>query len=1560
MKKRVLGLLLVLSLLIGMLPMTILSANAASTSIEVDTWDALESALKSSERTSIKVTKDIKHKHEKYSDGHVTTVINGTKNLDLNGHTVKCEDNSNIQHYMYGGHDCIEWIKNPKPMFKVAEGAMVTIEDTAGNGYIRFEGAIMGNTAGPNENQNIQAHTVRDIFSVFGTLIVSGGTIEAGRVERQWIVNGKDGTDATFSDDYSHFDGYCRQQIWGNAVNVQTGGTLVVNGGVLQGRGQTTVHLMDGYTSDGDWICSQDDGRRASVVAIAEGAKVYINGGSLLGKGGACVFSGMKQAPTPEGTLQIRGGTFATDKHDKVRATDSHDRWNLGSFYPVVFTGTYGSLGIPKDAYASVADKLAMVVNDKVYIGNNEIAFLDLNRTGTWYDIAYTHGSYATGFEKHDGQKMSVTVAGTPVYEEPLYLDGGMYTDYALTDNQTVRWNYNSQEHLTVSAKYYDAYFTDTTGTGEQKTDYIWTFTSATDSIDFFEMTNDGKIDITEALKKRGYISPQGVLTVSCEIVERITYSGTPCEHRSHTYTFQINPTKTPLDASLLPGGGMKVTVTYPNYSGLGSDIVISVQPTPEQLAQAQYGSSYPVYYYSYRDNDANYEDEPWRSYKSTHTSNWMDWGHNQVSVLMYIHGADGVSAHYEEQAWALKLPDITPAGGTWNTDKTVFMGTPGTKVTLKAPIDTTNAQVAADKIVASDILGWYKITYNTLGELAYTPVGATQTATCNITENGTYLYAAKDRNRNTVYSKPVQVQFVADIYNISIAKSDDTNFVVYADGTYANDTVLTATVGTSVTRTMVRWKVVNYPYGAEKYVNSSAIINSKTSLTKNVSDFFSKSKLDEIVPGYYIIQAFVEKDGVVLGTSNHLVITVNRVADGVDIFADHGKPVNGKTIEGPYVGNTMQLKCAPANGADSPQYAKGISWGIETLVGSNVATIDANGVLTARNPGRVKVTAKAGYTSGNTILYHTQTVIINIPITEFAVTLGTPSIGTSGDTIVSVPANAPYELSVYWDGGVNTKDVFLANGLPSANISLVAKEGYVLPMRQIFLSTNGDDTWFTYADDCYVTVNGTRYSFPSLPGYWTDGYTASGQYGDFQGSSRPKTSVTFEHTWERLRDPSSTYLDYVNLTAPIPEVGHTRDMAPEDAYTSMLPTCTNNSSIFTWVNSGGIYKVSGDSLGDSDETNDNAVTMGETETFQKGQMYRADIYFNTNAKNDGTFFAENVTLMVNGQKCHIETLQGSANLDGQSLAVAYYYFMPTAKRNTISNLIIKDLYAPEGYMQPASADDITEFSSDFSIGEEVYVSRIAWFLDTNNNNRLDSGEDSAEYFNANGTFISGLRYSVYLQLEVRDRNGDGRGDYVEFADNANIKIGSMGNVPMSGNQNGAVYKFPAAPVPEYGVTTNPDKLVFNLPEGYSSPEMQVTCTSVGKSKVNSVIASAKDNDLLDVSCNGMTVSVSLASGLPAGSYSTIVYIQNEYGQVYYQLPVIIHVGQPVSDVLRGDLNDDGSVNNLDVEYLLWHTLFPDDYALNQDGNFDGEGNVNNKDVEYLLWHTLFPDDYPL
>ena len=61
-----------------------------------------------------------------------------------------------------------------------------------------------------------------------------------------------------------------------------------------------------------------------------------------------------------------------------------------------------------------------------------------------------------------------------------------------------------------------------------------------------------------------------------------------------------------------------------------------------------------------------------------------------------------------------------------------------------------------------------------------------------------------------------------------------------------------------------------------------------------------------------------------------------------------------------------------------------------------------------------------------------------------------------------------------------------------------------------------------------------------------------------------------------------------------------------------------------------------------------------------------------------------------------------------------------------------------------------------------------------------------------------------------------------------------------------------------------------------------------------------------------------------------------------------------------GDFNGDLAVDDGDVAYLLWHTLFADLYPIVINGDLNGDGFVNDADVAYLLWHTLFPELYPL
>lgn len=64
--------------------------------------------------------------------------------------------------------------------------------------------------------------------------------------------------------------------------------------------------------------------------------------------------------------------------------------------------------------------------------------------------------------------------------------------------------------------------------------------------------------------------------------------------------------------------------------------------------------------------------------------------------------------------------------------------------------------------------------------------------------------------------------------------------------------------------------------------------------------------------------------------------------------------------------------------------------------------------------------------------------------------------------------------------------------------------------------------------------------------------------------------------------------------------------------------------------------------------------------------------------------------------------------------------------------------------------------------------------------------------------------------------------------------------------------------------------------------------------------------------------------------------------------------------IVLGDYNGDMQVNNADVIYLLWHTLYPNHFPIVTTADLNADGAVNNADVIRLLWHTLYPDNFPL
>ena len=107
-----------------------------------------------------------------------------------------------------------------------------------------------------------------------------------------------------------------------------------------------------------------------------------------------------------------------------------------------------------------------------------------------------------------------------------------------------------------------------------------------------------------------------------------------------------------------------------------------------------------------------------------------------------------------------------------------------------------------------------------------------------------------------------------------------------------------------------------------------------------------------------------------------------------------------------------------------------------------------------------------------------------------------------------------------------------------------------------------------------------------------------------------------------------------------------------------------------------------------------------------------------------------------------------------------------------------------------------------------------------------------------------------------------------------------------------------------------------------------------------------------------LTVKDSAPEGI-ANIGCTIVLKQKDTIEV--TVPVYVEEDKvPVRYTLPGDTNGDNTVTDADAVLLLYYTLFPEKYTVNQECDFNGDKVVDSDDAVYLLYYTLYADKYPL
>ncbi|MBQ1205723.1 MAG: hypothetical protein IIX67_00815, partial [Clostridia bacterium] len=373
--KKALAVILVLSFVVGMLPISaIASGGTAGESPEnpilISTMDQLIEEMEKDVTTPTyyKLTDDVSHETGiKYSlgsewktdfDGYDTVrtyadsklvmaqcvVGTGKKFLELDGHDIHYKNNVNFNHSDNSRRDGSGPQYDSLTFFYLGEGCDLTVSSSSrDNGEVWYDG-WMHNRTNFIDGPNYIYTAVRDVFRVDAgaELTVNNTDIKAGRNRKIWMVNSfyVDKDDETNVIIKLTWNGFAYEQIYGSAI-VANGGKVTVNGGYIEGRGSSRDKFN--ITGVPEWRkddisnmyynytipymlenCLSNVGAKAAVQIAGEGSTVIINDGEFWGCGGANVIgiNTLNGGSVKEYTLRINAGTFDTSKTDKERIPD--------------------------------------------------------------------------------------------------------------------------------------------------------------------------------------------------------------------------------------------------------------------------------------------------------------------------------------------------------------------------------------------------------------------------------------------------------------------------------------------------------------------------------------------------------------------------------------------------------------------------------------------------------------------------------------------------------------------------------------------------------------------------------------------------------------------------------------------------------------------------------------------------------------------------------------------------------------------------------------------------------------------------------------------------------------------------------------------------------------------------------------------------------------------------------------------------------------------------------------------------------------------------------------
>lgn len=1347
--KRLLSILLAVMMLLTMFPITMPVASAAD-GVSVDTWEELRDALKSETNKVVTLAKDITY--EAYNTGY-----HGVKAdivLDLNGYEIKVKNTYDAAHPdMEEG--CYE------EFFNIFNGGCLTINDSSknGDGKISFESYV-------NSADDFERLPIRDLFVVYngGTLVVNGGTFQAGTIKKEW---------KTLFPRYSEgeamrFTGYVYKLCYGTAVTVNKGGKAIINGGSFTGHG--AGNLWDVYGNPSAGKVYDDFGDvyyGAAVKANDPTAQIIINNGAFTGLAGADAvrFYGV------DTLSRVYGGTFETKgRADALVRIDSS----------IVFDINAGDIGINENA---VADHINQIMVVK-YVGDTSTYdyFADLEEfQNSGFEIN------STGHKKDSDTKILVRpYSSLEKTKDNLKVNYYYGSDYYYKDAYKNLYYYNPNGSpsstykradftITSMAKPYYGYTDTVEGFNRKWTWEIYTMESETKTLQYKKDFSTDTINLKDVLSTFDF-REKDMLYIKCTYYE--CYGNTPLQqYDSDSFEIQVKITETPLlDNNFDNADEFRVLETYN-----GSNRVdLAVSPDYNTLRTKYTVPSIKTYATYKNSSGTTKTQEFWSNGKFL--TDPLALGQTRIDYEAVITGSSGEKATFKSYDYLYVLPDMIVSDATKVGEK--YVGNSASSVTLTAP------EIPG---IEDPHIGWFKLGDDgTFHIMSNTSWGVTSKT---IYESGTYRYAYQPndgRNVNAVDSAPVTIEFEDDYNTITVTPSASTiNY--YNDTAQENDITFTVTYGTGFSggKSNVKHELISWPAGAEAAIDYYSY-SLKTG-TFNLNWFLptSSKEVNAIVPGEYVFRTKATNTSTgVTYYSSPVTIKVNRYAEGIDIIAEDGTILNADTYFTDnkydpvyyyaYVGDTLQLGTQSNDGAN-PHSGTILnqSWTVTDVVGEDVADISNSGLLTVNKPGRVKVDySVTRYITRIQTKTYTQSAYIDIPVTDFELTMETPTLESDPTaTLIYAPEDAPYTAVVDWsDYSVNeSTNTFIKNKYPEVYIDLVLKDGYVADLVPDDEKT--PDFWYGTFVNSTIKVNGEEVPFDYFDRYYFYDSCWSPRYG----TPDPGLDMTLVYTYpERLKAEGDVYEEIIDIEIETPSIFDKVDMVipedPEDWDAFMLNGEVVNPGWIRVIDSS-VYKVDSGADADSDKSNDNAVKAEDTDNYEKDQLYRIDLWISSDSASGlgyDVYFGDNTRVFVNGRECMHTGEEG----DNVGIIVTYY-FIPE-EYELVNAVDILGVKAPvvNG-----------EVSYDHTVAQkDIYTTYFVWFVDENENGKPDEGEE------VTGDYFAGeTAYSLYVELAAEDANGDGIGDTVQFQTPVTVKVGDeTADYTMTGDYYGAVYTFPA------------------------------------------------------------------------------------------------------------------------------------------------------------------------